>query len=154
VYRGGLVAYAVLAAGVITVLAWLGNQEAALNPIWVASGVDYLAMSYMLIAPEHRPGWLNLLFAAYLAAEALAWLSRGFDRLPTFNRRAAPVTASRAALGPGAARAPQAPGAENRPLLLSAHPRTDPASPARSDLSVGLSLAVMSAGMAYMLIAM
>jgi hypothetical protein len=154
VYRGGLVLYAVLTAGVITVASWFRRREQALNPIWVASAVDYLAMTYMLTPPADRPAWLNFLFAAYLAAEALMWLARGFDRLPVFTRRPVPVTPSRAALGPGAAPAPHAPGSEGKPPLLSAHPGPDPASPTRSDLSVGLSLAVMSAGMAYMLIAM
>lgn len=130
-YRGGLALYAALAACVIGAAVGLGIHDRAPDPLWVVSALDFTAMTYMLISPEARPAWLTYLAVAWLGAEALAWLARAFDRLPAVRRAAEP--------GPGVVAGP---GAAVDPREM----RTSPA--------VAISLAVMAAGMSYMLAAM
>ncbi|MFD0803409.1 DUF5134 domain-containing protein [Streptomonospora algeriensis] len=137
-HQGGLVLFALLAAGTVAAAAGLRSREGALNPIWTMSAVDYLAMVYMLTDPALRPAWLGYAFAAYFACAVLGWIARAFDRLPVFAR----------ALPAGAGRA-------SGPALLSAPPLgASEGAPARSRVSVALTLAVMAAAMAGMLAAM
>ncbi|GAA4913102.1 DUF5134 domain-containing protein [Streptomonospora salina] len=135
-HQGGLVLFALLAAGTVAAAVGLRSREGALNPIWTMSALDYLAMVYMLAAPALRPAWLGYAFAAYFACAVVGWVARAFDRLPVFARPAA--------VGAGHA----------GPALLSAPPEGGSGGPSRSRMSVALTLAVMAAAMAAMLVAM
>ncbi|GAA4949724.1 hypothetical protein GCM10023224_37360 [Streptomonospora halophila] len=141
-HRSGLVLFALLAAATAAAALGLRSREGALNPIWTMSALDYLAMTYMLADPGVRPGWLGYVFAAYFGCAVLGWVARAFDRLPVFAR---PVAA---AVGAGG-------GTAAGPALLSAHPAGGSGgAPARSRMSVALTLAAMAAAMAFMLVAM
>ncbi|WP_052809511.1 DUF5134 domain-containing protein [Streptomonospora alba] len=135
-HHGGLVLFALLAAGTVVAAVGLRSREGALNPIWTMSALDYLAMVYMLAGPAVRPAWLGYALAAYFSCAVLGWAARAFDRLPVFAR---PV-----AVGAGQA----------GPALLSAPPDGDSGGRSRSRMSVALTLAVMAAAMAAMLVAM
>ncbi|MDT0303042.1 DUF5134 domain-containing protein [Streptomonospora sp. DSM 45055] len=149
-HRSGLVLFALLAAATAVAALGLRSREGALNPVWTMSALDYLAMTYMLADPAVRPGWLAYVFAAYFGCAALGWVARAFDRLPVF---AHPVAAAGA--GAGAAAGVGGGTATGGPALLSAHPAGGPGgAPARSRMSVALTLAAMAAAMAFMLVAM
>nr|WP_255430240.1 DUF5134 domain-containing protein [Streptomonospora sp. PA3] len=135
-HQGGLWLFALLAAATAAAAVGLRSREGALNPIWTMSALDCLAMTYMLVDPAVRPGWIGNLLAVYFAWAVFGWVVRAFDRLPAFAR---PVAAG--AGGPG-------------PALLSAPPDTSGAGPCRSRMSVALTLAAMAAAMAAMLVAM
>ncbi|TNC24222.1 DUF5134 domain-containing protein [Amycolatopsis alkalitolerans] len=129
-YQAGLAFYvaAVAALAATTVTNW--REEGVLNPLWVATTIDMVAMAYMLL-PARTPV-LTAVFVVYLAGQAVAWSLGLWSRVPVL----APVPAG----GEGAAGSP----ASSAVVGLTAH--TSPV--------VLASLAVMAAGMAYMLLAM
>ncbi|QBI54947.1 DUF5134 domain-containing protein [Streptomonospora litoralis] len=147
-YGGGLALFAALALATVGAALGLRSREGALNPIWTMSALDYLAMTYMLVDPAVRPAWPGLLLALYLAVAAFGWTVRAFDRLPAFARPAV------AGAEPPLPAAPSGTDGGAGPALLSAAPQTDPAQRPRTRVSVALTLALMAAAMAYMLVAM
>jgi hypothetical protein len=149
-YSAGLGLFAVIALVVVTATVVARSREGAVNPIWVATALDYLAMTYMLINPGLRPDWLSYLFVAYLASEIVAWCARLFDRLPVFSHPAVGVAPG----GPGPVKAVEQNPSRRGPVLLSAHATPGSGTAGHSDLSVGITLAVMAASMAYMLAVM
>jgi hypothetical protein len=89
-----------------------------------------LAMSYMLV-PSARPWPLTYLFVAYLAVQTVAWALGWWQRFPVLRTAGA---------GPDMIDST----GQGRAVALTAH----------STRTVPVSLAVMAAGMAYMLVAM
>lgn len=128
----------------VTVL--LGRHEGRLNPLWLASALDMVAMAYMFLPGSLRPAGLTWIVVGYLTCEIGAWLANlwAAPRLGVAAPQARPAAAT-----PGVPATPAAPGAatavaSRRELGLSEC----------SALDVRASLALMAASMAYMLAAM
>ncbi|MGH3827111.1 MAG: DUF5134 domain-containing protein [Pseudonocardiaceae bacterium] len=143
----GVALFGVLTLALATTAVVCGRREAALNPLWVVSAVDMLAMTYMLLPPATRPTVVNWVFVAYLACQVLAWALGLWDQVPALQPAPAalgsvPVTTpatERVHSAPPATVIPAHSG--DRVLGLTAH-----CTPA-----IRVSLAVMAASMAYML---
>jgi hypothetical protein len=150
--RAGVVLFAVMTAALATTAVVFRRRERVLNPLWVASAVDTLAMTYMLLPPAAQPTGVRWVFIAYLACQTLAWALGLWDRVPVFQPAPSalgPVPATRATATTGRVQAvatamaiPAQSG--DRVLGLTAH-----CTPA-----IRVSLAVMAASMAYMLAVM
>lgn len=153
-YSTGLGLFAVTTLVVVTTTVVARSREGAINPIWVVTALDYLAMTYMLINPGLRPEWLSYLFVAYLASEIVAWCAHLFDRLPVFGHPAVTVPTVAAAPGGPGAKAGEPNPSPSGPVLLSAHVTPGSVTAGHSDLAVTITLAVMAASMAYMLAVM
>ncbi|ASU81359.1 DUF5134 domain-containing protein [Actinopolyspora erythraea] len=155
-YRAGLVLFALVALAQAVTTVALRAREGAVNPLWLLSTVDMLAMVYMLLPPATRPDWLNWVFVVYLACQAVAYGLGTWDRLPVFTSRApTSVAAGAATAAPEHTR-----DHEHTVTPLTAEPAPDPAAGpvvglvAHSSLGVRVTLAVMAASMAYMLAVM
>jgi hypothetical protein len=98
----------------------------------VSSTTDKLAMTYMLLSPAVRPAALAYVFILSVGGQVLAWALALWDRVPALR---GPALAD-----PGAG-VPVRVGAAGRCVGLAAH----------STPVTRTSLAVMAAGMAYML---
>lgn len=127
-YRAGLVLFVVAALALVVVTAESRRREGVVNPLWVASTLDMVIMVYMLL--PSRLAALTGLFVVYLAGQTVAWALGLWSRVPLLS----PVPVG----GRGVA------GSRSVAVGLTA---------ASSAVVLG-TLAVMSAGMAYMLVAM
>ncbi|MGB7795292.1 MAG: hypothetical protein WBL53_03380 [Pseudonocardiaceae bacterium] len=151
-YRVGVVFFAVMTVALATTAVVFRRREHVLNPLWVASAVDMLTMTYMLLPSAAQPAGLRWVFIAYLAWQILAWALGLWDRVPVLQPAPSPlgpVPATRATATTGTVQAVAAATAipapsEGRVLGLTAH-----CTPA-----IRISLAVMAASMAYMLAVM
>ena len=146
----GVVLFAVLTLAVATTAVVLRRREAVRNPLWVASAVDMLVMTYMLLPPAARPAEVSWVLVGYLACQVLAWGLGLWDHVAVLQ----PVPAASAAV----------------PVTTPATEQVHAPSPAtimparRGDRTLGLtahctpairvSLVVMAASMAYMLAVM
>jgi hypothetical protein len=133
----------VFAAAVVALAVTIGvlrGRKRSLNPLWVATTIDMLAMVYMgvIMLPSVRgPATLTWVFVVYLAGQTLAWAGGLWDRVPALRPAAAPV-----GVGGESSNASVAP---MRPTVgLTAHVSID----------IHISLAAMAASMAYMLAAL
>ncbi|MDR7303699.1 DUF5134 domain-containing protein [Haloactinomyces albus] len=152
-YRAGLVLFVLIMVAEAAATAVFRRREGMLNPLWLLSAVDMFAMAYMLLAPAARPVWLTWVLVAYLGGQVLGWAFGLWDRLPVFAR-GLPAT-----VAPG-----DSPTAVERthrhehavtPLADDPAPEAAPGPvvglTAHSTVAVRVTLAVMAAGMAYML---
>ncbi|MEU7401887.1 DUF5134 domain-containing protein [Streptomyces sp. NPDC044948] len=126
-YVAGVMLFTAVTVTEAAATVWHRRREGVLNPLWVSSTTDKLAMTYMLLSPAVRPAVLAYAFVVYAAGQALAWGLALWDRAPVL-RQPAPAAAS--AFGRPVARVGL--GAHSTPVTRT-------------------SLAVMAAGMAYML---
>lgn len=142
---------ATVTLAVVTVVLW--RREGAVNPLWLFAGVDMFAMSYMLAPSWARSAWLTVMIVVYLVGQVAAWGFGLWDRLAVFR-------VGRAGAPSVGAVASSSGGGGCGPALLSADPDVGAGSgPAlgltgHSTPAVRLTLAVMAAGMAYMLAVM
>lgn len=152
-YQAGLVLFVLIMVTEAAATAVFRRREGILNPLWLLSAVDMFAMAYMLLAPAARPVWLTWVLVAYLSAQVLGWAFGVWDRLPVFARRF-PAAAAPEGSPTAARRTPQH---ENAVTPLADDPAPEAASgpvvglTAHSTVAVRVTLAVMAAGMAYML---
>lgn len=123
----------------------LRREEGVLNPLWVASALDMLAMTYMLLPHGTRLGAVTAVFVLYLTVQAVAWLLGLWDRIPVVRTAVLPGRAA-TALAPGSLADGPAGGvmATAGSVGLTAH----------STPVVRASLAVMAASMAGMFLVM
>lgn len=143
----------IIAAGVLALcvaIAWWRFSQ--LQVLWLVSVVDFAAMAYMF-AMSTLVTWLSLIVATWFIAQTLAWASD----LP--GRMGAPTDCARRkhtdAIGPTA-------NQRNDGLYLSGDTRMSAPSKTpliqsggdHHDWPVRVTLAVMAAGMAYMILAM
>lgn len=145
---GGAVVFGVLTVTSAATATVLRRREHVLNPLWLATAVDMLAMTYMWLPTAARPTVLTWVFVAYLVGQMLAWATGLWSHIPVLRPAAAATTsmlATTASRQPSASStaAAQAMGI-SRAVGLPADPRPD----------VRVSLAVMAASMGYMLAAM
>ena len=159
-YPAGLVLFALVTLAEATATTVLRRREGVLNPLWMLATLDMLAMTYMLLPPPTRPTWLTTAVVLYLAAQALVWSLGGWDRLPVFRRGSPRRTPTATRVSPNAEPdSVQHPGpAPPTPLTTDPAPEnaTGPVVglTAHSTVAVRLTLAVMTASMAYMLAVM
>jgi hypothetical protein len=136
------VVFAAAAVGLAVTIGVLRGRERSLNPLWVATTIDMLAMVYMgvIMLPSVRgPATLTWVFVVYLAGQTLAWAGGLWDRVPVLRRAAAGAAAKADGESSNALAAP------TRPTVgLTAHVSID----------IRISLAAMAASMAYMLAAL
>lgn len=151
-YQAGLVLFVLLAIAEIAATVVFRHREGVVNPLWALAAVDMLAMAYMLLPMAFRPGWLTFVFVVYLAGQVVAWAFGAWDRLPVF--RPSGTTSEASARGRAAA------GRSDGPALLATDPvpEYDAGSvvglTTHSTVAVRVTLAIMAAGMAYMLAVM
>jgi hypothetical protein len=127
-----------------------------IGPLWVAATIDLAAMAYMFaMTSAHRP-WISAALAAWFVLQALGWASGRLSTVLAANglgRRAQllPVAAvGVTATGAGATTPVSAPDDPGEPAPLTG-PRGHRAA---HHVTVRASLALMSTGMAYMLVIM
>lgn len=137
-YRVGLVVFACAATAIAVGTVLLRRREGTTNPLWVASGVDMLAMTYMLLPMGSHIAVVSYGFVGYLVASALAWVGGLWKRAPAFRQ---PLAVS---VGGEPVTTLEVPSGSGRALGLTAESSAD----------VPVTLAVMAAGMAYMLAVM
>ena len=136
------VVFAAAAAALAVTIGVLRGRERSLNPLWVATTIDMLAMVYMgvIMLPSVRgPATLTWVFVVYLAGQTLAWAGGLWDRFP--------------ALRPAAAGAAVRVGGESS-NALAAPTRPTVGLTAHVSIDIRISLAAMAASMAYMLAAL
>src|SRR5699024_658783 len=138
--RLGLATFAVVSIAVLgaTVLHW--RREAVVNPLWLATTVDMLAMTYMFLPMSNWIPVITGVLVGYLCLQTIAWATNLWARVPLYagdtSRSGTPALTD----GPGAA------------ASRAFTPRVGLTG--ITDRSVRATLAVMAAGMAYMLVAM
>ena len=139
-YRVGMVLFASGTLAMAAVTVWLRRREGVLNPLWIASGVDMLAMTYMLLPMGSHVAAVSYVFVVYLVASALAWTGGLWKRAPAFRQ---PLAVG-AGAGGEQVTTTEAPSGNGAAVGLTADCTAD----------VPVTLAVMAAGMAYMLAVM
>lgn len=132
-YTAGTVLFAALTVTLAGATAAFRHREGVLNPLWVTSAADMLVMGYMMLPATARPGWLTSVLVGYLTIQVVVWALGLWDRAPAF-RSPAPAVLDVPANTSGAGGV----------ATMTAH----------SAPTVRISLAVMAASMAYMLVAM
>jgi hypothetical protein len=151
-YRTGVVLFAAMTVALATTAVLLRRREGALNPLWMASAVDMLAMTFMLLPSAAQPAAVRSVFVAYLTCQMLAWALGLWDYVPVLQPvppppgpvpgpRATATTRRVQAVAPITAIL-----AHNRDRVLGLTAHCTPA--------IRVSLAVMAASMAYMLAVM
>lgn len=138
--RFGLAAFAVISVVVLVaaVLCWW--REGVANPLWLATTVDMLAMTYMFLPMSTWSPALTGILIGYLVLQLVAWATNLWSRIPLYATNPATSAPSATTDAPGAA--------DSRTFT----PRVGLTG--NTDGSVRATLAVMAAGMAYMLAAM
>lgn len=156
-YWGGVALFGALALAMVLGGAALWRRDRLLNWLWAGSTVDMVAMTYMALPNDKRDLGLTLVLVAYLTVEVVVWLT---DPLPRMLARQVHTLVQR--------RAPELVPAADAGTLAVAATRPRAARPAvASDSScesmrlvadvngwVRVTLAVMSASMGWMLLAM
>lgn len=131
------------------------RREGAVDPLWVVAAADLLAMTYMLLPTEWRPVVVSYLLVGYLVCQ-LAARAFGLWSRPAAVLAVAPSREDTSAvLAVGA-------GDGGRPLDGPTAVAVGGPAPGRAEVglvphytpTVRATLAVMAAGMAYMLFAM
>ena|SRR5699024_954889 len=138
--RFGLTAFGVISLGVMStaVLHWW--REGVANPLWLATTVDMLAMTYMFLPMANWIPVITGVLVGYLCLQTIAWATNLWARIPLY---AGNTTTS------GTPAVTDGPGTANSRAFTSRVGLT-----AITDGSVRATLAIMAAGMAYMLLAM
>lgn len=135
--------------------AWSRAREGTVNPLWIATAVDIAAMAYMYAPASARPGPVTWLLIVYLVAQAVAWASGAWGKVPTFALEASPSAAG-SGDDPGwridadRTACPEGSG----PIGVAVAPRPRLGLSGRKDPGVRATLAFMALAMAYMLLAM
>lgn len=150
------------------VAAW--RRGARPGVLWLISVVDFAAMAYMFTMMSAQLVWLSVVAAVWFAAQTIGWatgwlghiLERGGLGDPTPATRPAPQNTSNVeragqpASDPVAEPTPSAPAAAATPVAtpVTTAVRHHIVDGGIRDWSVRITLAVMSAGMGYMILAM
>lgn len=135
--------------------AWSRAREGTVNPLWIATAVDTAAMAYMYAPASARPATVTWLLIVYLVAQAVAWASGAWGKVPAFTLEAS-ATAAGTGDEPGwriyADRAACPDGSV--PMGVAVAPRPRLGLSGRKDPGVRATLTIMALAMAYMLFAM
>lgn len=147
--RGEAVVFGVATVVLAVTTAVLRRREDVLNPVWVASCLEMLAMTYMAVImqlpTDARPTPVTWLVVSYLASQILAWAFGIWDRVPALTPRTQVVSAT----SPNGTASSAAPPVAETPAT-----RPSVGLPAHYTPAIRVSLAVMAASMAYMLAVM
>jgi hypothetical protein len=179
----GIWVYGVLAGLLALALAIIWWRGVRLGMLWLVSVVDFAAMAYMFAMMSDRLAWLSVLAAAWFTAQLIGWasgwlgavLERGGlgepgpvthavpgasvtdgARFPGERPRHAPGRAGTGSPGvePDTAAASESAGAVTVVARAATAVRRHVTDGGRRDWSVRITLAVMAAGMGYMMLAM
>lgn len=151
-YWGGVGFYGALTAVMAVTGARWWRRDRLLNWLWAATTVDMAAMTYMALPAADRPATISYLAIAYLAVEVVIWLSDPVPRLRALLRTRTPQPRPDPAPPPtGGGTATRA-----RPAYraTTAAERESVRLAADVTVAVRATLAVMSASMIWMLLAM
>ncbi len=172
----GVAVYATVAALVAMTLIVARLRGARVGWLWLLGVVEFAVMAYMFAMTTTQVAWLSVLAAAWFAVQTIGWASGwlgqvlergGLGELAPPTHPAAPLTevvaTSDTDLGAGVG--PDVAGQQPDPGGAMATMTTTRARVAtamrrrvidggRGDWSVRITLTVMAAGMAYMLLAM
>lgn len=151
--RAALVLFAVLTAALVVIALVWWRREHVLNPLWIASAADMLAMTYMLIPAMARPAALTWIVVAYLGLQALAWAIGAWARLPLYRPSPGEPGVSQPAPTTPVSEPPHAPHATVTAPAIQAATAARTGLSGRITLDVRITLAIMAASMAYMLAA-
>lgn len=171
-----------LAAGLLALALFIARlRGAALGPLWAANVVDLAAMAYMFAMMSTRLAWVSVPAAAWFAVQALGWATGWLGRVLERGGlgETAPPTHHAAATTTVAGQEPDpSPTAEVHEISTQEQGGEQTGAPVgvmtitaavtsrvaaiqrrvvdggHQDWSVRLTLSVMAAGMAYMLLAM
>lgn len=156
-YWAGVVLFgaATIAAGLGAAMLW--HRDKLMNWLWAGATVDMLAMTYMTLPTHDRDETLTYLFVAYLAVEVVIWLSNPLPRW--FTRQMTTIPQSDPDIsGPRTQPDPVTPAGTLSLTRLKSHHTGETCESMRlvADVTIGvrITLAVMSASMGWMLIAM
>lgn len=147
-YWAGAAVFGALALASVATAEVMRRRGGTLNPLWMVSALDQVIMLYMLLPGTLRFAAATYLFVTYLVGQVVAWALGVWGQVPA--TRPAPIPASCGTQSGSVLIHPSEPGAAHpaggpgRTLDLSAH-----CTPATR-----MSLAVMAAGMGYMLAVM
>lgn len=150
VRRPCLVVFGVVAVTLVTTALMTWARERNPNPLWLLAALDSVAMAYMWLPHGLRPGALTWAIVAYCALGTIAWLAGLWSR-PVYRTvtvaepQAQAILAGRpGAEGSAGLAEPSAAAVREPRHALSAH----------NTIGTRVTLAVMTASMAYMLLAM
>lgn len=129
---GGAAVFVVAASASIAAAIMFRLRDGALNPLWILATMEMAAMVYMFLPMSARSMLVSFVLAAYLAAIGLLW---ALGRWDGHYHAAQPSVVD---------------GDSANPMLLAAAAAAVPRRQAMPLLRV--SLATMTAGMAYMLL--
>ncbi len=158
-YQAGLAVFASALLTVAAITAAISRREGALNPLWLASTLDLLAMVYMLLPAENQNPALTGVVVTYLTCQVLAWALGWWDRAPArhaaVNAQALSTQSNMAtdATMPLTATGSPAAALLGRPAQQGGQYRS-PELCTYTTPSIRASLAVMAAAMGYMLAVM
>lgn len=158
----GVAVYLGAAGFVVVSLAVARARRLDLGPLWPVIAVDLAWMAYMFAMASYRLMWLSVLGVLWFAAQALGWatgrLGRVLERGGLGEAVPASVGSTPSNRGTEATepsstnqvgRGERGASGDSEPEILDGVIDSG-----RRDWSVRISLAVMGAGMAYMLLAM
>lgn len=140
-YRAGVTLFGGWAVALAVTAFVVLLREGVLNRLWVAAAADMLAMAYMLL-PTHAAG-VSLVLVVYLFCQTLAW-ALGMWTRPAVRPSVHGSSAGTPEPTAGRSTAAAAPAAGSPAGGLIVH----------DGVAIRISLAVMAAGMAYMIAAM
>lgn len=167
----GVWAYAIAACAVALALVVARWRGVRLGPLWLASVADFAAMAYMFALMSGGLAWLSVLATVWFAAQTLGWVSGWLNAVLEHGGLGEPVPAARRGVEPllgsapfngpdstlsgGPTRSPDSgsTGGVAMPSRVAARPG-GPFGNRMRDWSVRATLAVMAAGMGYMMLAM
>jgi hypothetical protein len=130
----GVVGFAIAALVSAIAAVWFWHRDGIFNPLWGLSMAEMAVMSYMFLPTSTRPTVLSYGLAFYLLGQGVLWALGVWDRYLVDHQRLVKA----------------ADGRRTQPFNISKAARlADPSVP-----TVQVSLVAMTAGMAYMLLAM
>jgi hypothetical protein len=138
VWRAGLLLFLLVAVVHATAAMVLRRREGMLNPLWVFATVDALVMVYMVALPMSGPPAVTSVLAGYLTVQVAAWACGVWGRVSFHHTGPAGQPDALPAGGVAEAVVPA---------------RAAVGLPAEVDAGVRAGLALMTAGMGYMLVA-
>lgn len=150
VFVGAVVLLVLVASS--TLLLW--RREGRPNPAWVVATADVLTLAYLQIPAAVRPVVVCVVFAAYLAAQVVAWLVGAWARagVPRTPHRPAPAPSPDDPATSPAARSAPATSRAAAPLSSAVEARRFGLDPATlGAVGTRLAMALIAVGMFYLL---
>jgi hypothetical protein len=143
----GALIFAAAAALIVTYLVAAAARGTATGGLWPLAGLDLAGMVYMFTIPIPGLSWLTGLLVGWFVLQGIGW---ALKLLPGRAEPGEPTTARQ----PTPAAVAVAGASGSAPVATLPAPTVATRAATGGDLSVRISLAAMSLGMAYMFVAM